>query len=69
MRLDLQIEEDMAEELGRIMGYDKIIPKIPKIDFRPKINDTYEKIVFARNKLLSEGYSEVMTYTFVIREK
>ena len=64
LRLDLQIEEDMAEELGRIMGYDKIIPKIPKIDFRPKINDTYEKIVFARNKLLSEGYSEVMTYTF-----
>jgi len=64
MRLDLQIEEDMAEEIGRIMGYDKVLPKIPKIDFKPKVNETYNKILWARNKLLAEGYSEVMTYTF-----
>jgi phenylalanyl-tRNA synthetase beta chain len=64
MRLDLEIEEDMAEEIGRILGYDKVKPKIPKIDFKPKINETHTKITFARNKLLSEGYSEVMTYTF-----
>ena len=64
MRLDLEIEEDMAEEIGRILGYDKVKPKIPEIDFKPKINDTYAKISWARNKLLNEGYSEVMTYTF-----
>lgn len=63
-RLDLQIEEDMAEEIGRILGYDKLKPQIPKIDFTPKVNDTYAKISWARNKLLSEGYSEVMTYSF-----
>ena len=64
MRLDLVIEEDMAEEIGRILGYDKVKPTIPKIDFKPKVNETYTKISWARNKLLSEGYSEVMTYTF-----
>lgn len=64
MRLDLVIEEDMAEEIGRILGYDKVKPTIPKIDFKPKINETYAKILWARNKLLSDGYSEVMTYAF-----
>lgn len=64
MRLDLVIEEDMAEEIGRIMGYAKLPPKTPKMDFTPKTSDTRAKIVWARNKLLDEGYSEVMTYTF-----
>ncbi len=64
MRLDLVIEEDMAEEIGRILGYDKVKGNLPKIDFVPKVNETYAKIVAARSKLLGEGYSEVMTYAF-----
>ena len=64
MRLDLNIEEDAAEEIGRILGYDKVKPKIPKIEFLPKQNNTYAKIVWARNKLIGEGYSEVMTSSF-----
>ncbi|OGI60993.1 hypothetical protein A2641_01755 [Candidatus Nomurabacteria bacterium RIFCSPHIGHO2_01_FULL_37_25] len=64
MRLDLEIEEDMAEEIGRILGYDKVKGEIPEINFKPKINETYKNITFARNKLLSLGYNEVMTYTF-----
>ena len=64
MRLDLVLEEDMAEEIARILGYDRIKGNIPKINFEPKANETYTKISWARNKLLSEGYSEVMTYAF-----
>jgi phenylalanyl-tRNA synthetase beta chain len=64
MRMDLNIEEDMAEEIGRVLGYDKIKPEIPKIDFAPKQNEIYSKILWSRNKLLNEGYGEVMTYTF-----
>ncbi len=64
LRLDLTTEEDMAEEIGRVLGYDKLFPKIPKIDFRLKQNETYERIHMARNNLLSAGYSEVMTYAF-----
>src|SRR3989344_3053289 len=69
MRQDLAIEEDMAEEIGRILGYKKIEPKIPKIDFKPRVSETYMKITWARNKLLAEGYSEVMTYTFADKGK
>ncbi|MEK7539301.1 MAG: phenylalanine--tRNA ligase subunit beta [Patescibacteria group bacterium] len=64
MRLDLEIEEDMAEEMARILGYDKIKGNIPKISFKPKQNETYAKICWAKNRLLSDGYFEVMTYTF-----
>src|SRR3989338_8925126 len=31
MRLDLETEEDMAEEIGRVLGYDKLELKMPKI--------------------------------------
>ena len=64
MRLDLVIEEDMAEEVARILGYDRVKGNIPKIGFNPKVNEKYAKISWARNKLLNEGYSEVMTYSF-----
>jgi phenylalanyl-tRNA synthetase beta chain len=64
MRLDLVIEEDMAEEVGRILGYDKVKVKISKINFQPKQNETYAKILWTRNKLLNDGYSEVMNSTF-----
>lgn len=64
MRLDLAMEEDMAEEIGRVIGYDKLAGNIPTVPFVPKQNQTYAKIVWTRNKLLAEGYSEVMTTSF-----
>lgn len=64
IRLDLNIEEDIVEEIGRIIGYDKIIPQKPNIKFTPKVNDKYAKIVWAKNQLILNGYNEVMTYSF-----
>jgi phenylalanyl-tRNA synthetase beta subunit len=76
MRLDLQIEEDMAEEIGRVIGYDRIKPILParnashneaggpKREPETKVNETFYKMLWARNKLLEDGYSEVMTYAF-----
>ena len=77
LRLDLAGAHDMAEEIGRIYGYEKIQPEIPKIDpvsqhgagFIPKINETYARVCAAREKLLADGYSEVMTYTFCKKGK
>jgi phenylalanyl-tRNA synthetase beta subunit len=43
LRLDLETEEDMAEEIGRVIGYDKLKSELPKINFKPMI---------ARNSLL-----------------
>lgn len=69
LRLDITGEHDMAEELGRVLGYEKISPEIPKIQFTPKINETHLREQVARQKLLAEGYGEVMTYTFVKKGK
>jgi len=64
LRLDLENPIDMIEEIGRIYGYEKLLPIIPKINFTPQINDTYSKINSARAELLADGYREVMTYAF-----
>ncbi len=66
LRLDLVCEEDMAEEIGRILGYDKVRPEIPHMSdmWKPKINETRVKIIEVREKLLGDGYHEVMTYVF-----
>jgi phenylalanyl-tRNA synthetase beta subunit len=69
MRLDLNIPEDVVEEIGRVYGYDKVTPQAPKIEFTPKINEDFAKIQYARNKLISEGYNEVMTYSFCNKGK
>jgi len=64
MRLDLNIEEDMVDEFGRVLGYDKVPPILPNIEYKPEVDDTYNKISIARAKLLADCYSEVMTYDF-----
>jgi phenylalanyl-tRNA synthetase beta chain len=64
MRMDLVIEEDMIEEVGRIMGYDKVIGKTPQINFTPKVNETREKMLKVRGALVDAGYREVITYAF-----
>ncbi len=64
MRLDLENPIDMVEEIGRIYGYDKLVPVLPKISFEPKTNDTYQKMIAVRNHLAGAGYREVMTYAF-----
>jgi len=64
VRLDLETPDDLVEEIGRVIGYDKIKSKILKINFQPKVNETFYKILWARKKILKEGYNEVMTYSF-----
>ena len=64
MRLDLLSVNDIAEEVGRVIGYDKLVPILPKINFIPGINNKSEKIKNARNLLLKNNYCEVMTYAF-----
>lgn len=64
LRLDLNSINDFAEEIGRIIGYDKLSPVIPTINFDKKPNEKHQKIMRARKILLEHGYSEVMTYSF-----
>ena len=64
LRLDLDGPHDMVEEIGRIYGYDKVTPVLPKIDFEIKENKTWVDMTLARDYLVSQGYREVMNYTF-----
>lgn len=68
-RLDLNLTQDLVEEVGRVIGYEKVAPVMPEISRKPKINETFAKVFAVRKKLLEEGYSEVMTYTFTKKGK
>ncbi|MDQ5957263.1 MAG: phenylalanyl-tRNA synthetase beta chain, partial [Patescibacteria group bacterium] len=63
-RLDLRIKEDMIEEVGRMIGYEKLHPKLPELNKKGKINKKlyYQNII--RNILNKRGFEEVITYSF-----
>ena len=66
-RRDINLKEDIAEEVARIYGYEKIPAHLdtPRPSGRGVSHDAnFLKIEQARRQLLSEGYSEVYTYTF-----
>ncbi|MDO8594021.1 MAG: phenylalanine--tRNA ligase subunit beta [bacterium] len=67
-RLDLEIPEDIAEEVGRIYGYEKIagvVAPTPKTAPKPSKEFYYtEKI---KNVLVDMGFSEVSLYTMVAK--
>ena len=64
LRIDLTGPHDFTEEVIRVLGYDRLEEKMPEIKLETKINETFSKMLWARNKLLNDGYSEVMTYAF-----
>jgi phenylalanyl-tRNA synthetase beta chain len=64
-RLDLVLPEDIAEEIGRIYGYENIPPLAPpKLSHSIKILKTmyYEEKI--RDALVALGFSEIFTYSF-----
>src|SRR3989344_5356557 len=64
-RLDLKIKTDLIEEIGRIYGYEKIEAKIPESIKISEINKEFYYTTKIRNILVSHGFSEVYTYSFV----
>ncbi len=65
VRLDIRIKEDLAEEVGRIVGYNFLKPVLPKLD---GVVGLVNKRLHYENKirdiLFANGFSEIMTYTF-----
>lgn len=64
LRIDITEPYDLVEEVIRILGYERLEEKLPKIEYSKNVNEVFYRMLFIRNKLLEEGYSEVMTYTF-----
>ncbi|MBM3257589.1 MAG: phenylalanine--tRNA ligase subunit beta [Candidatus Liptonbacteria bacterium] len=64
-RLDVTIPEDIAEEVGRIVGYDKIPATLPsKVQEKLSIPRQFYWEWKIRELLIKEGFSEVMTSSF-----
>lgn len=69
-RLDLNIEEDLIEEIGRIIGYNNLKGVLPKTSIkRGKYSEKalYKKAI--RNYLTSLGLNEVITYSLISEEE
>ncbi len=65
-RTDLQDWRDIAEEVGRIHGYDKIKAEMPPaIGFKPKVDKIFYYSEKIKNLLIEKGFSEVYTYSLV----
>ncbi|MFA4953552.1 MAG: phenylalanine--tRNA ligase subunit beta [Candidatus Pacearchaeota archaeon] len=64
LRIDLNGPYDLTEEVIRILGYDRLEEKLPEIRLNKKVNKIFYKMLWTRHKLLKDGYSEVMTYSF-----
>lgn len=64
-RLDLTRQEDIVEEIGRIIGLD-LIPEtvLPLMSALPTVNKRLDVENKIRALLVSEGFSEVMTSSF-----
>ena len=64
-RSDIHILEDIVEEIGRINGFDNIIPTLPSRDFSavyPNVFDIFRTKL--RKLLIRAGSNEVLTYSF-----
>ena len=65
-RFDLAIEEDLIEEIGRIIGYDNL-PVTPEIGPLQLDTATEEYINedCVVDRLVDRGYSEIISYSFI----
>ncbi|HVV15300.1 MAG TPA: phenylalanine--tRNA ligase subunit beta [Candidatus Paceibacterota bacterium] len=64
-RLDITIPEDLVEEVGRIVGYDKV-PAVPLPPMPPssQASASFSATERVRADLIKQGYSEVLTSVF-----
>ncbi|MDZ4100483.1 MAG: phenylalanine--tRNA ligase subunit beta [Hydrogenophaga sp.] len=65
-RFDLQIEEDLIEEVARLVGYDHLPHTPPLAPVVPKTRLESQRSPFAvRRQLAALGYQETINYSFV----
>ena len=65
-RFDLQIEEDLIEEIVRMVGYEHLPPTPPLAPITAKIRAETERSPFAVRRVLAGlGYQETINFSFV----
>lgn len=65
-RFDIEIEEDLIEEVGRVYGYEHIPPvHYPSAQGMDPLPEARVDLRALRRVLVERGYQEVITYSFV----
>jgi phenylalanyl-tRNA synthetase beta chain len=65
-RPDVAREVDLIEEIGRIVGYDKIPAQIPYLNGYNPARDEYQNFRYKlRDLILSSGYSEIIPLSLI----
>jgi phenylalanyl-tRNA synthetase beta chain len=65
-RFDLQIEEDLIEEVARMIGYEQLPQTPPLAPITPKLRTESRRGAFAvRRQLAQLGYQETINFSFV----
>ena len=65
-RFDLQIEEDLIEEVARVIGYEQLPTDAPLAPMAPKMGPESRRGPFAVRRLLAGlGYQETINFSFV----
>lgn len=60
-RYDVNIPQDLEEEVGRIYGYDKIKPEMPRLPLQVPISGSWHRL--AKQSLVASGFNEVYNYS------
>ena len=63
-RFDLEIQQDLIEEIARIIGYDNLPVTLPTFEAKNK-KIKKDEIVAIKELLVHRSYREVITYSFV----
>ena len=65
-RFDLQIEEDLIEEVARMVGYDHLPTTPPLAPIEPRVRQESRRGAYAvRRQIAALGYQETINYSFV----
>lgn len=67
---DITIKDDLVEEVGRMVGYDSIVPRAPAVPAVPPVPN--EERLFERrirSMVSAQGFTEVYNYSFVSEEQ
>lgn len=64
-RPDLRDEWDLIEEVGRMRGYDKVVPIAPRLPLTAAVSDPGKRLARkTKEYLAAAGFDEIMTYSF-----
>lgn len=67
---DVEDPIDLVEEIGRVIGYDRIIPKCPELNLETReVSPWLRRSRELQDHLVARGYHEVKTYSFMSLEE